>query len=332
MADTDRTDVKSPSASRNSGKIDAEAVRRAAARLRAGGLVAFPTETVYGLGAAATDDRAVASIFDAKERPRFNPLIVHVPDAEAAARVSIWSKLADDLAKRFWPGPLTLIVRGKPDNRISPLVTAGGETIAIRAPRHPLASALLRETGLPIAAPSANRSGRISPTTAAHVRMSLGDRVDMILDGGACPVGVESTVLDVTGDKPHLLRPGGLARGEIEAVAGRVLEKDAASDGETMRSPGQLASHYAPRHRLRLNAEHVAADEALLAFGPDPLQGAEITVNLSETGDLREAAANLFSMLHHLDRQKVRGIAAMPIPASGLGEAICDRLRRAAIQ
>ncbi|MGI9510811.1 MAG: L-threonylcarbamoyladenylate synthase [Geminicoccaceae bacterium] len=315
-----------------SGKADLREIERAARALRSGKLVAFPTETVYGLGAAATDDHAVARIFEAKGRPRFNPLIVHVADPVAAAAIADWSDLADRLAVRFWPGPLTLVLRRRHGNGISTLVSDGGETIALRVPAHPLARALLAETGLPIAAPSANPAGRISPTTADHVRRGLGDRVEVILDGGACPVGLESTVLDLCGERPVLLRPGGLARHDIEAAIGSTLADGKAGDQTKggLRSPGQLSSHYAPRHRLRLNAEDVAADEALLAFGPMPFEGASVTANLSETGDLTEAAANLFSMLHRLDRHDVAGIAAMPIPAIGLGEAICDRLRRAA--
>ncbi|MDH3663484.1 MAG: L-threonylcarbamoyladenylate synthase, partial [Alphaproteobacteria bacterium] len=291
-------------------QTDRQALGSAAKALRCGRLVAFPTETVYGLGAAATDDRAVARIFEAKARPRFNPLIVHVTDRHAAAAIAEWSELADRLAARFWPGPLTLVLRRKRESDISMLASAGGETIALRAPAHPLAQALLTEAGLPIAAPSANRAGRISPTTADHVRRGLGDRVDLILDGGACPVGVESTVLDVTtDDRPRLLRPGGLARTEIEAVIGETQDADDGqiAEGRAIRSPGQLASHYAPRQPLRLDAEKVAADEALLAFGPEPLEGALITANLSKSGDLTEAAANLFAMLHQLDRQDVAG-------------------------
>jgi len=314
--------------------IDAAAVSKAATVLHQGGLVAFPTETVYGLGADATCDRAVAAIFEAKARPRFNPLIVHVAGANAARTLAAWSDLADRLATRFWPGPLTMILRRREACGLSRLVSAGGETVAIRVPSHPLAQRLLRVTGLPIAAPSANRAGKISPTTADHVRQSLGAGVATVLDGGACPVGVESTVLDVTGDQPLILRPGGLARADIEAVIGKignVADQHIAADGSPLRSPGQLQSHYAPHHRLRLNAETVAADEALLAFGPMPLAGAAFTMNLSERGDLGEAAANLFAMLHFLDRQDVAGIAAMTIPSIGLGEAICDRLRRAAL-
>ena len=307
-----------------------QAVQEAAALLRSGRLVAFPTETVYGLGADATDDRAVAAIFEAKARPSFNPLIVHVADAGAAETFAEWSDLADRLAARFWPGPLTLILRRRSGSGVSKLVSAGGDTIALRAPAHPLAMALLHQAELPIAAPSANRSGKISPTTAEHVRLDLEDRVDMILDGGACPVGVESTVLDITADQPTQLRPGGIARAEIEAVIGRPLAVPSTTAGGELRSPGRLESHYAPRHPLRLNAKDVRANEALLAFGPEPLSGARVTANLSYAGDLTEAAANLFSMLHDLDRQKIAGIAAMPIPATGLGEAICDRLKRAA--
>lgn len=311
-----------------------QTITEAAVALRAGRLVAFPTETVYGLGAIATDDRAVAAIFEAKGRPRFNPLIVHVADRAAAAPIVQWTALADHLAARFWPGPLTLVLRRRDDSPISLLASAGGDTIALRVPAHPIAEALLRETALPVAGPSANSAGRISPTSAAHVRQDLGDRVDLVVDGGACEVGLESTVLDITADRPRLLRPGGIPRATLEAAVGGRLDTGSppADESLDLRSPGQLRSHYAPRHRLRLDAADVAPDEALLAFGPNPLEGAAITANLSPTGDLREAAAHLFAMLHHLDRQEVRGIAAMPIPPSGLGEAIRDRLARAAAE
>ena len=307
-------------------------IRRAAACLRDGGLVAFPTETVYGLGANAADDQAVASIFDAKARPRFNPLIVHVTGPSAATEFAVWTKLADKLATRFWPGPLSLILKRRHDAAISPLVSAGGETIALRAPKHPLAEALLTEAGLPIAAPSANPAGRISPTQAAHVEAGLGAKVDLILDGGTCSVGLESTVLDLSDERPVLLRPGGLAKSDIEAVIGKPILTPASLDtpADDLRSPGRLKSHYAPRHSLRLDAADVHADEALLAFGPEPIGGAAVTLNLSPGGDLVEAAANLFSMLHLLDKENVRGIAVMPIPKSELGEAIHDRLSRAA--
>ena len=326
-----RTDGKvaglTPDDKRNIRKIKA-----AAGLLRSGRLVAFPTETVYGLGADALNDYAVAAIFEAKGRPRFNPLIVHVPDVDAALEIASWSDLAIKLAGHFWPGPLSLILKRKDQSAVSKLVSAGGDTIALRVPAHPLTRALFRETGRPIAGPSANRSGKMSPTTADHVRQSLGDRVDMVLDGGACPVGVESTVIDVSEDQPRLLRPGGLARKEIENVIGERLDiaNDQPGHGVPAPSPGLLKSHYAPRHPFRINAEDVAADEALLAFGPAPLEGAAVTANLSRSGNLTEAAANLFSMLHHLDGQDVAGIAAMPVPSIGLGEAICDRLERAA--
>lgn len=309
-----------------------EAIRQAASILSTGGLVAFPTETVYGLGADATNDHAVAAIFEAKARPRFNPLIVHVTDKNAGAAIAEWSELADRLATTFWPGPLTMILRRKAGCGISRLVSTGSETVALRAPAHPVAIALLESAGLPVAAPSANPAGKISPTTADHVRNGLDGRVDMILDGGACPVGVESTVIDLTGEPPTLLRPGGLARSEIEAALGERLNAGCppSAEGHGVRSPGQLESHYAPRHPLRLNAHHVATDEALLAFGPIPLHGAKVTQNLSPTGNLTEAAANLFAMMHDLDDQDIAGIAVMPIPSTGLGEAMCDRLKRAA--
>jgi L-threonylcarbamoyladenylate synthase len=306
-------------------------IEQAARALRAGRLVAFPTETVYGLGAVATNDRAVAAIFAAKGRPRFNPLIVHVADAAAARTLGRWNDAAEQLAARFWlPGALTLVLPRSEGCPLSLLVSAGGDTVGLRAPSHPVAQALLEATGLPIAAPSANPAGQISPTTAEHVAAGLGDRIDLIVDGGACPIGVESTVLDLTCTPPRLLRPGGVTREQLEAEIGALAGPEVASRGERLRSPGQLASHYAPARPLRLDAVTVAADEALLAFGPHPLQGAATTLNLSEAGDLEEAAANLFAMLRALDRPEYRAIAVMPIPARGLGEAIRDRLTRAA--
>lgn len=309
----------------------------AAAALRAGKLVAFPTETVYGLGAIATDDQAVAAIFEAKGRPRFNPLIVHVPALEQASSFAVLTPLAERLAGEFWPGPLTLILPRRQNSPVSMLVSAGGDTIALRAPAHPVAEALLRKTGLPVAAPSANPAGRVSPTTAAHVIQGLGHRVDIVIDGGSAAIGVESTVLDLSTPSPRLLRPGGLPREDIEAFIGErlmVTNETVDDSGGTRapRSPGQLRSHYAPDHPLRLNACDVQADEALLAFGPDPLKGAAYTLNLSQSGNLREAAGHLFAMLHDLDGQAVRAIAAMPVPAKGLGEAITDRLKRAAVR
>jgi L-threonylcarbamoyladenylate synthase len=305
-------------------------IERAARALRAGRLVAFPTETVYGLGAVATNDRAVAAIFAAKGRPRFNPLIVHVTDAAAARALVRWNDTAKRLASHFWPGALTLVLPRAEGCPLSLLVSAGGDTVGLRAPAHPVAQALLAATVLPVAAPSANLAGRVSPTTADHVEDALGDQIDLILDGGPCPIGVESTVLDLTGDPPRLLRPGGVTREALEAVVGPLAGPAPTSDTDRPRSPGQLASHYAPARPLRLDAIAVSADEALLAFGPHPLAGAARTLNLSPKGDLAEAAANLFAMLRALDRPELRAIAVMPVPDRGLGEAICDRLRRAA--
>ncbi len=306
-------------------------VEAAARLLRDGELVALPTETVYGLGADATNERAVAKIFEAKGRPKFNPLISHVTGANEAKRYVRWNDTAEKLAASFWPGPLTLVLPRSKDSTIALLTTAGLDTVAIRAPDHPLAQALIRAAGRPIAAPSANRSGSVSPTRAEHVRDSLGDRVKLILDGGPCTVGVESTVLDLTTGRPTLLRPGGATREAIEAVIGPIAVSDALPSGDTpLKSPGQLASHYAPSVPVRLGATTVAADEGLLAFGPAPLAGARTTLNLSPAGDLGEAAANLFAHLRALDAQNPSRIAVMPIPESGLGLAINDRLRRAA--
>lgn len=306
-------------------------ISEAARLIRAGELVAFPTETVYGLGADATNERAVAKIFEAKGRPHFNPLISHVVDAAQARRFVQWSSTADKLAAKFWPGPLTLVLPRARGSAIALLTTAGLDTVAIRAPAHPMAQALIREADLPIAAPSANRSGSVSPTRAEHVAESLGERVSMILDGGACAVGVESTVLDLTTEPPTLLRPGGATREAIEAVIGPIALSDALPTGAAPRkSPGQLASHYAPSRPVRLEATSIAADEALLAFGPRPPAGARKSLNLSVAGDLTEAAANLFAHLRELDQPGIARIAVMPVPHTGLGLAINDRLRRAA--
>jgi L-threonylcarbamoyladenylate synthase len=310
---------------------DAQSVAKAARLLRDGQLVAFPTETVYGLGGDATNERAVAAIFEAKGRPEFNPLISHVLGSDEAKRFVRWNDTADKLAARFWPGPLTLVLPRSEGSRISLLATAGLDTVAIRAPSHPVAQALIRAAGLPIAAPSANRSGAISPTRAEHVAESLGERVPLILDGGPCLVGVESTVLDLTGATPTLLRPGGATREAIEAVIGTIAVSDAIPSGDSARkSPGQLESHYAPARPVRLEASTVGADEGLLAFGANAPQGAMLTYNLSPTGDLGEAAANLFAQMRLLDRPGIGRIAVMPIPQTGLGLAINDRLRRAA--
>ena len=296
------------------------AIADAARLLREGGLVAFPTETVYGLGADATTGVAVARIFAAKGRPRFNPLIVHLADAEEAHRHAIFTPAAAALAKAFWPGALTLVLPRREDSDIALLVSAGLDTVALRVPAHPVAAALLRAVGRPLAAPSANPSGQVSATTAAHVAEGLGEKVDAVLDGGATPLGIESTVIGFDGDRPLLLRPGAIAREEIEAVVGPL-----GAAGDTIQSPGQLASHYAPRAALRLNAVRAESGEALLGFGEAP--GAAL--NLSPRGDLKEAAVNLFAMLRQLDKDAAR-IAVSPIPQIGLGEAINDRLQRAA--
>lgn len=304
----------------------------AAAKLLIDGkLVAFPTETVYGLGGDATNERAVAAIFEAKGRPQFNPLISHVLDAVEAQRFVRWSDTAERLASRFWPGALTLVLPRAEGSTIALLATAGLDTVAIRAPSHPVAQALIRAAGRPIAGPSANRSGAVSPTHAEHVAESLGGRVPMIIDGGPCLVGVESTVLDLSGGTPILLRPGGVSREAIESVIGRIALSDALPTGDAARkSPGQLASHYAPARPVRLEATSVGADEGLLAFGPNVPSGAMLTLNLSPAGDLAEAAANLFAMMRALDRPGIGRIAVMTIPETGLGLAINDRLRRAA--
>jgi L-threonylcarbamoyladenylate synthase len=311
--------------------VDQVSIDEAARLIREGELVAFPTETVYGLGGDATNERAVAKIFEAKGRPQFNPLISHVLDAGGARRLVLWNEPADKLAARFWPGPLTLVLPRAKGSPIALLATAGLDTAAIRAPAHPMAQALIRAAGRPIAAPSANRSGAVSPTRAEHVAESLGGRVKLILDGGPCEVGLESTVLDLTTAMPTLLRPGGATREAIEAVIGPVALSDAIPSGDTARkSPGQLDSHYAPSRPVRLNATSVAGDEALLAFGPRPPAGARQLLNLSPEGSLTEAAANLFAHLRALDQPANTRIAVMPIPQTGLGLAINDRLRRAA--
>jgi L-threonylcarbamoyladenylate synthase len=309
----------------------AQAIDEAARLLQQGRLVAFPTETVYGLGGDATNERAVAAIFAAKGRPQFNPLISHVLDAREARRLVRWNDTADELARHFWPGALTLVLPRAADSPIALLATAGLETVATRAPSHAVAQALIAATGRPLAAPSANRSGTISPTSAEHVAQSLGERVDLILDGGPCAIGVESTVLDLSTPAPTLLRPGGATREAIEAVIGPVAMSEAVGSGDSpLKSPGQLKSHYAPCRPIRLDATTVAADEGLLAFGSDVPSGAFVTCNLSAVGDLAEAAANLFAMLRLLDRPDIARIAVMPIPQTGLGLAINDRLRRAA--
>jgi L-threonylcarbamoyladenylate synthase len=314
-----------------------EAAVAAAARVLAeGGLVAFPTETVYGLGADATNPAAVARIYQAKGRPAFNPLIAHVGDIAAARQIARFDAAATALAESFWPGPLTLVLPKTPNCAVADLATAGLETVAIRLPAHPVARDILRAFGGPVVAPSANISGHVSPTTAAHVQSDLTGRIDLIVDGGPVAVGVESTIVGCF-DEPMLLRPGGVPRAEIERVLGRVLRQapaDAESDSGQPLAPGMLASHYAPRAKVRLNAQRLEPGEALLAFGLGAISGidaAAVVMNLSERGDLAEAAANLFGHLRALDGKGVGTIAVMPIPNDGLGEAINDRLRRAAV-
>ncbi len=306
---------------------DESGIARAAGLLREGALVAFGTETVYGLGADATNAAAVAGIFAAKGRPRFNPLICHYDSAEAAFRDVIADDRALVLAAALWPGPLTLVLPRRPDCPIALLTGAGLDTQAVRVPAHASALALLRAVGRPVAAPSANLSGQVSPTTAQHVLRGLGGRIAAVLDSGPCSVGVESTVLDLSGPDAVLLRPGGATVEAIEALIGPVLL--GSTPGAALRSPGMLASHYAPSLPVRLNAETVTEDEALLAFGP-ALPGAGAVFQLSETSDLTEAAARLFEGLRVLDGAGMRGIAAMPVPYVGLGLAINDRLERAA--
>ena len=302
---------------------DSASIARAGKALRAGGLVAMPTETVYGLAADATNAAAVARLFEAKGRPRFNPLIAHVADLDQARGEGVFSPLAEALAARFWPGPLTLVLPVAPTASVSDLARAGLSTIALRMPAHPAARALIAAAETPLAAPSANPSGAPSPTTAAHVAEGLGDRIDLILDGGPCSIGLESTVIAVRDDVATLLRPGGLAREAIEQITGPLAAPDAQA---APASPGMMLRHYAPRAALRLDVTESEAGEALLGFGPAS-RGAAL--NLSPSGDLREAAANLFAYLRALDASHDR-IAVAPVPDTGLGEAINDRLRRAA--
>lgn len=312
---------------------DGEGIARAAGLLRDGRLVAFPTETVYGLGADAADPAAVARIFAAKGRPRFNPLIAHVPDAAAARREGLFDTHALRLAEAFWPGPLTLVVPAGGKTSVCDLARAGLPSVALRVPGSALARDLLVEVGRPVAAPSANRSGRVSPTRPEHVRADLGGRIAAILDGGATPVGVESSVVACLGGVPRLLRPGGVTREALEAVLGTSLAGPSEADTERPAGPGLLASHYAPRARVRLDAHAIAPGEAALLFGglrPPGLADAAAWTDLSETGDLAEAAAGLFCALRVLDSSGARTIAVVPIPGRGLGEAIADRLRRAA--
>ncbi|MCE9508716.1 MAG: threonylcarbamoyl-AMP synthase [Alphaproteobacteria bacterium] len=318
-----------------------ENIQKAADRLKSGGLVALPTETVYGLGADATNDRAVASIFAAKGRPSFNPVIVHFKNKNDAAQAVEFNGQAELLASLFWPGPLTLILPRRKDANISLLCSAGLPTLAVRCPAHPVAQQLIAALGRPIAAPSANKSGSLSPTTPQHVLQSLGENAGLILAGGKAAVGLESTVLDMTGEIPVLLRPGAVTVEDLQQHIGKVaVELEAVADNP--KSPGQLLKHYAPKTPLRLRAVDIKPGEALLAFGPARFMGVQgggaakdlprsAHLNLSEQGDLNEAAANLFAMLHQLDSGGFKAIAVMDIPEMGLGMAINDRLRRAAV-
>lgn len=313
-------------------RADPPGIARAAALVRDGGLVAFPTETVYGLGADATNASAVAGIFGAKGRPRFNPLIAHVADFDAAQIEGRFDETASLLAKKFWPGPLTLVVPVAPGSRVSDLARAGLDTVALRVPDHPVIRELLAQAGRPVAAPSANRSGHVSPTSADHVLADLAGRIDAVLDGGATAVGLESTIVACLKDGARLLRPGGISREEIEDALGCPLGVAQAESANPL-APGMLASHYAPRAGVRLDASAIEPGEAALLFGPARPEGlarAHAQLNLSETGDLREAAANLFAHLRALDASGAARIAVSPVPEQGLGEAINDRLRRAA--
>jgi L-threonylcarbamoyladenylate synthase len=322
--------------------ISERSLHRASDILVAGGLVAFPTETVYGLGANACDGTAVAGIFAAKDRPSFNPLISHVASRDAAFRLGIKTELADILARCFWPGPLTLVLNRQPDCPVALLTTAGLDKIAVRVPANKHAQRLLQICDMPIAAPSANPSGRISPSTADHVHAGLAGKIDLILDGGPCEDGLESTIIDCSGSAPVLLRPGGIARGAIEtalqsagvtvALIDAPTSDPQTGDPQQPVAPGQLRSHYAPEASVRLNATTASATEELIGFGPVAGAG-QLAMSLSQTADLREAATNLFAMLHQADAVTagtVRTIAIAPIPDDGIGEAINDRLRRAA--
>ena len=298
-------------------------IARAAAILKKGGLVAMPTETVYGLGGNAGDDQAVAAIYEAKGRPSFNPLIVHVADVAHAADLVVFSDTAKKLAAVFWPGPLTMVLPLRADAGVSPLVTAGLPTLAVRVPAHPVARQLLAAFGGGVAAPSANPSGRISPTTAAHVMAGLDGRIDAVLDGGDCAVGVESTIIGFEGDRVVLLREGGVTAEALADVLGYVPRGRA--EGDQITAPGQLLSHYAPKGRVRLNVTQPDEGEVFVGFGE-----MDCDLNLSATGDLAEAAANLFRHFHTLDEMAATLIAVAPVPETGLGAAVNDRLRRAA--
>jgi L-threonylcarbamoyladenylate synthase len=308
---------------------DAAGIAEAARLIRDGGLVAFPTETVYGLGADATNAAAVARLYAAKGRPSFNPLIAHVADAEAAMREGTFSSQARKLAARFWPGPLTLVVPVAETSRICDLARAGLSSIGLRVPAHPTAHALLAKVQRPVAAPSANRSGHVSPVSPEHVLEDLGDKIDLVLDGGPSNVGIESTIVACLNERPRLLRPGGIAREQIEDVLGaKVVVIYGRAEGGPI-APGMLHSHYAPRAALRLEATALEPGEAGLDFGGRFAPG-ENVLDLSARGDTVEAAANLYSYLRRLDASGAQTVAVAPMPARGLGEAIRDRLKRAA--
>lgn len=327
-----RSTSKAPGSATERLDAGAAGLERARAILRAGGVVAFPTETVYGLGGDATNPEAVARIFAAKERPRFNPLIAHVADLGAALVQGGFDETAHTLADAFWPGPLTIVVPASETCSISDLARAGLDSVALRVPAHPLAHELLEGFGRPLAAPSANRSGRVSPTHPKHVLADLDGRIDGVIEGGAAEVGLESTIIACLGGSPRLLRPGGIAREDIEDALGKKIEDDLGS-ASAPRAPGMLPSHYAPRAEVRLNANEIHSGEASLLFGhiqPRGVGEAKAVLNLSERADLVEAAANLFSHLRALDASGAATIAVSPIPGRGLGEAINDRLRRAA--
>jgi L-threonylcarbamoyladenylate synthase len=314
-------------------QADQASIREAATLLQNGKLVAFPTETVYGLGGDATNDRAVSAIYAAKGRPQFNPLIIHVAVPRDLDHLIEWTDTARLLAAHFWPGPLTLVMRRKSDAPISLLASAGLDTLAVRIPSHRVAQELLRTADRPIAAPSANVSGKLSPTTPIHVAESLGNKIDLILAGGKCAIGLESTVVDVMQSTPILLRHGGIALENIEKIVGKICIAGSSVNEIMPASPGMLASHYAPNLPLRLNVNMATAEEVLLTFGPDIfVKGGSARLALSEKGDLVEAAANLFALLRNADQTGAKGIAVMPIPDNGLGAAINDRLRRASIR